>query len=359
MWACGRASPPHVIPARGAPTHRHKQHTLPPPPGAHTLQQQTRTLCLSPDGQLLLAIDESGRALLIARQRRVLLHHFSFKGPVAAAAFSPDGQYVAAAVGRLLQVCGGVREGGCCWRWACGARPRWWQAVDTAAPPHTSGAGSKTHTPPSPPSHTHTHALTGVARAQHAEAAAADAAAPHVRHVRRHDHRPGLERRLALCRCRQQGPDGARVLARPHARLGAAHAGGAQGGPRGRVLHGAGHAGGGGAGRAAAPAGALQRGQGRRAVWLEPHTCGGGSSSAAATSRRRRRRQRQRQRQRRRPRGGHQQAAAAAAAAAAAQQCGPGGAGRVVAGEPALFHAARRQAVCCCLPQGHRGARGR
>jgi hypothetical protein len=40
----------------------------------------------------------------VARTRRVLLHHFSFKGPVTAAAFSPDGSYVAVAVGKLLQV---------------------------------------------------------------------------------------------------------------------------------------------------------------------------------------------------------------------------------------------------------------
>eukprot|EP00775_Hariotina_reticulata_P006700 gene6700-6923_t len=65
---------------------------------------QIRTLCLSPDGQLLLSVDDAGRALLVARQRRVLLHHFSFKGPVAAAAFSPDGKFIAAAVGKLLQV---------------------------------------------------------------------------------------------------------------------------------------------------------------------------------------------------------------------------------------------------------------
>ena len=64
---------------------------------------QIRTLCLSPDGGLLLAIDEDGRALLINRRRRVLLHHFTFKAPVAAARFSPDGKYIAAAVGRLLQ----------------------------------------------------------------------------------------------------------------------------------------------------------------------------------------------------------------------------------------------------------------
>jgi hypothetical protein len=77
------------------------------------LTQQIRTLCLSPDGQLLLSIDENGRALLIARTRRVLLHHFSFKGPVAAAAFSPDGRFVAVAVGRLLQVSVCVGGGTC------------------------------------------------------------------------------------------------------------------------------------------------------------------------------------------------------------------------------------------------------
>lgn len=75
---------------------------------------QIRTLCLSPDGVLLLSIDEDGRALLINRRRRVLLHHFSFKSPVAVAKFSPDGRYIAAAVGRLVQ----VRPGG----GACGRR---------------------------------------------------------------------------------------------------------------------------------------------------------------------------------------------------------------------------------------------
>lgn len=65
---------------------------------------QIRTLCLSPDGALLLAIDEDGRSLLINKRRRVLLHHFSFKGPVSAACFSPDGQHIACAVGKVLQV---------------------------------------------------------------------------------------------------------------------------------------------------------------------------------------------------------------------------------------------------------------
>ena len=34
----------------------------------------------------------------------MLLHHFSFKGPVRAAQFSPDGEYIACAVGKILQV---------------------------------------------------------------------------------------------------------------------------------------------------------------------------------------------------------------------------------------------------------------
>jgi periodic tryptophan protein 2 len=62
-------------------------------------------LAVSPDGELLLSVDKDGRALLVSRVRRVLLTHFSFKGPVACARFSPDGRYVAVAVGRLVQVC--------------------------------------------------------------------------------------------------------------------------------------------------------------------------------------------------------------------------------------------------------------
>ncbi|GFR41863.1 hypothetical protein Agub_g2644, partial [Astrephomene gubernaculifera] len=65
---------------------------------------QIRVLCVSPDGALLMSVDKDGRALLINRKRQVLLHHFSFKGPVACARFSPDGRYVAVAVGHLVQV---------------------------------------------------------------------------------------------------------------------------------------------------------------------------------------------------------------------------------------------------------------
>lgn len=66
--------------------------------------KQVRTICVSPNGQLLLSIDEDGRSLLINRERRALLHHFTFKKPVSVARFSPDGRYIACAVGRLLQV---------------------------------------------------------------------------------------------------------------------------------------------------------------------------------------------------------------------------------------------------------------
>ena len=53
---------------------------------------------------MLLAIDEDGKALVINRKRRVLLHHISFANRVTAAAFSPDGAFIACAVGRVLQV---------------------------------------------------------------------------------------------------------------------------------------------------------------------------------------------------------------------------------------------------------------
>lgn len=50
-----------------------------------------------------MAIDEDGRSLLINKKQSVLLHRFSFKGPVRAAEFSPDGQFIACAVGKVLQ----------------------------------------------------------------------------------------------------------------------------------------------------------------------------------------------------------------------------------------------------------------
>ena len=65
---------------------------------------QVRVICTSPDNLLLLAIDADGRCLVINKKRRALLHRFSFKGPVGAACFSPDGRFIACAVGKMLQV---------------------------------------------------------------------------------------------------------------------------------------------------------------------------------------------------------------------------------------------------------------
>jgi periodic tryptophan protein 2 len=65
---------------------------------------QTRTLAIDPAGRTLVAIDATGRGLIIALAARALLGHASFGGPVPAAAFSPDGRFLAVAVGRLVQV---------------------------------------------------------------------------------------------------------------------------------------------------------------------------------------------------------------------------------------------------------------
>ncbi len=64
----------------------------------------TRVLALNPGGTHLLSFDEDGRALFCALRARCVLHHMRFKGPVAAARFSPDGAFFALCVGKLLQV---------------------------------------------------------------------------------------------------------------------------------------------------------------------------------------------------------------------------------------------------------------
>ncbi|OMJ27686.1 Periodic tryptophan protein 2-like protein [Smittium culicis] len=61
-------------------------------------------LALSPNSQLLLTIDEDGRALLVNFKRRVVIHHFNFKGQARVAEFSPDGSYIAVGVGKLAEL---------------------------------------------------------------------------------------------------------------------------------------------------------------------------------------------------------------------------------------------------------------
>ncbi|KIX98572.1 uncharacterized protein Z520_05873 [Fonsecaea multimorphosa CBS 102226] len=60
-------------------------------------------LDLSPDGSLLLTIDEDGRAILSIFPRRVAIYHFSFKSPVTSLAFAPDGRHFVVGLGRKIQ----------------------------------------------------------------------------------------------------------------------------------------------------------------------------------------------------------------------------------------------------------------
>ncbi|XP_060205652.1 periodic tryptophan protein 2 [Lycium barbarum] len=63
-----------------------------------------RRIAASPDGVFLLAIDDNNRCQFINLRRRAVLHRITFKHPVAAAKFSPNGQFIAVAAGKLLQI---------------------------------------------------------------------------------------------------------------------------------------------------------------------------------------------------------------------------------------------------------------
>lgn len=61
-------------------------------------------IAVTPNGGLLFSIDEEGRSLLVNLHTGVVLHHFSFKGPVSAIKFSPDGTFFAVGLGKLMQI---------------------------------------------------------------------------------------------------------------------------------------------------------------------------------------------------------------------------------------------------------------
>lgn len=61
-------------------------------------------LALSPDGAILLCLDDEGHLLMANTHRRVVVHHLNLKAKVNDCRFSPDGRWVAFAVGRLVQV---------------------------------------------------------------------------------------------------------------------------------------------------------------------------------------------------------------------------------------------------------------
>lgn len=59
---------------------------------------------MNPHGNLLLSVDEDGKAILANLPRRLALYHFSFGASLSALAFSPSGRHFAAAVGRVVEV---------------------------------------------------------------------------------------------------------------------------------------------------------------------------------------------------------------------------------------------------------------
>lgn len=61
-------------------------------------------LALSPDGAILLCVDDEGHLLMANVLRRVVVHHLNLKEPVRELRFSPDGRWVAFAVGRFVQL---------------------------------------------------------------------------------------------------------------------------------------------------------------------------------------------------------------------------------------------------------------
>ncbi|ORX97444.1 WD40-repeat-containing domain protein [Clohesyomyces aquaticus] len=76
-----------------------KSYTL---PFAH--RRNIARLALNPRGNLLLSVDEDGRAILTNVPRRIALYHFSFRGEVSALAFAPSGRHFAAGIGRQIEV---------------------------------------------------------------------------------------------------------------------------------------------------------------------------------------------------------------------------------------------------------------
>lgn len=61
-------------------------------------------LAISPDGLVLLSVDEDGRAILTHLPRRLALYHFSFQASICALAFSPTSKYLAVGVGRSVEL---------------------------------------------------------------------------------------------------------------------------------------------------------------------------------------------------------------------------------------------------------------
>ncbi|EGG06958.1 uncharacterized protein MELLADRAFT_35901 [Melampsora larici-populina 98AG31] len=67
-------------------------------------RKNIRRISLSPDGKLLISVDDDGRALLVNFKQSVVLHHINFKGRVEDIKFSPDGKYILVTHGQHAQI---------------------------------------------------------------------------------------------------------------------------------------------------------------------------------------------------------------------------------------------------------------
>ncbi|KAI6652717.1 hypothetical protein LOD99_4103 [Oopsacas minuta] len=61
-------------------------------------------IALSPDGDLLLSVDDDGRLILVNLYRKVVLQHINLKLPVKDIKFSPDGSLISVTHGRILDI---------------------------------------------------------------------------------------------------------------------------------------------------------------------------------------------------------------------------------------------------------------
>lgn len=61
-------------------------------------------IAISPNGMLLLAVDKSGNAILSNIPKRTILHYFNFKEPITQLSFSPNGEWLAVAMGGKFRI---------------------------------------------------------------------------------------------------------------------------------------------------------------------------------------------------------------------------------------------------------------
>lgn len=61
-------------------------------------------ICLSPDGKIIITVDDDGRCLFACLKTKTILHHFNFKKPVFDIKFSPCGKFIAVTHGKQIKV---------------------------------------------------------------------------------------------------------------------------------------------------------------------------------------------------------------------------------------------------------------